>query len=183
MPRYRLERVGADRLAEVRQTLLDVYAEVYEDELADPFFSVGRFDRRLTAHTSSPSWEAVIGYEGEQPVGYAYGAALRAGSTWWDGTEPPLPAAFTAEDGRRTMALFELMVRVQWRKTGVSKVLHDTLWEGRPEERVTLLVEAAHPRVRALYERWGYRRVAGLRPFRDAPRYDVMLLGRSRSMV
>jgi GNAT superfamily N-acetyltransferase len=183
MPRFRLERVGADRLAEVRQTLLDVYAEVYEDELGDPFFSVGRFDQRLGAHAANPSWEVVIGYDGEEPVGYAYGATLRAGTGWWEGTDPPLPADVTAEDGARTMALYELMVRKPWRKTGVSKLLHDTLREGRAEERVTLLVESSHARVRALYERWGYRRVAGLRPFRDAPPYDVMLLGGSRSTV
>ncbi|MCF6525249.1 acetyltransferase [Streptomyces sp. JJ36] len=55
-------------------------------------------------------------------------------------------------------------------------MLHDALLAGRGEERVTLLVEQAHSRVRARYEEWGYRRLGDLVPFEDAPVYDVMLL-------
>jgi hypothetical protein len=39
-------------LPQIRQTLLDIYAEVYAAEIAaDPFFSVERFDERLTRQT------------------------------------------------------------------------------------------------------------------------------------
>ncbi|GAA1419535.1 hypothetical protein GCM10009601_16530 [Streptomyces thermospinosisporus] len=49
------------------------------------------------------------------------------------------------------------------------------LLAGRPEERVTLLVEPAHAKVKALYESWGYRNAGDQRPFPDAPVYATMV--------
>ncbi|MGW2202140.1 hypothetical protein [Streptomyces sp. NPDC001774] len=69
------------------------------------------------------------------------------------------------------------MVRLPWRGTGVAKVLHDALLADRPEERATLLVEQTHPRVRALYESWGWRKLGDVRPsMQGAPLFDAMLL-------
>jgi hypothetical protein len=44
---------------------------------------------------------------------------------------------------------------------------------------VTLAVESERPRVRALYERWGYRFVGVVQDAPEAPRYDILLLDRS----
>jgi hypothetical protein len=61
-------------LAEIRQTLLDVHAEVYAAEIAvDPFFSVESYDRRLGGHAAKDSWMCVVGEVGGEVVGYAYG--------------------------------------------------------------------------------------------------------------
>ncbi|ARZ67960.1 hypothetical protein SMD11_2309 [Streptomyces albireticuli] len=87
----------------------------------------------------------------------------------------PLPEEDRAEDGARTLALFELMVRHPWRGTGVAQRIHEELLTGRPEERVTLLVEPTHVKVKALYERWGYEDIGDQRPFPDAPVYATML--------
>ncbi|SDN66396.1 hypothetical protein [Actinacidiphila guanduensis] len=38
------------------------------------------------------------------------------------------------------------------------------------------LVEESHPKVRATYERWGYRTVGRLHPAPDAPHYQAMVL-------
>ncbi|GAA0470754.1 hypothetical protein GCM10009544_36040 [Streptomyces stramineus] len=87
----------------------------------------------------------------------------------------PLPAPDIAENGRRTLALFELMVRKPWRGTGSARRIHEELLAGRSEDRVTLLVEPTHPKVKALYERWGYEYVGDQQPFPDAPIYSTML--------
>lgn len=172
-------RHGVEDLPAIRQVILDVYAEVYATALSEPFSSVQRFDDRLERQISGNRWEIVLGHVGPEIVGYAYGAGLRADTAWWHhvatpGGAPP-PAADVAETGRRTFALFELMVRAPWRGTGAARAVHDALLAGRPEERVTLLVDASHPRVRAMYERWGYRYAGETRPFPDAPVLEVML--------
>ncbi|MEU0688111.1 hypothetical protein [Streptomyces uncialis] len=46
-----------DRFQEIRSVILDVYAEVYAQDIAtDPFFSLERFEERLEMHTSAPGW-------------------------------------------------------------------------------------------------------------------------------
>ncbi|MGP3928035.1 GNAT family N-acetyltransferase [Streptomyces sp. 8N616] len=170
-----LNHYALDQLPDIRSALVDVYAEVYADQLEDPFFSVERFEERLNGHASRPGWEAVVGYADGQVIGYAYASPLPAESRWWAGMLEPLPEEDTAEDGARTLALFELMVRKPWRGTGNAQLIHEDLLSGRSEERVTLLVEPTHPRVKALYERWGYKHVGDQQPFPDAPVYATML--------
>ena len=109
-------------------------------------------------------------------VGYAYGVPLPARTLWWEGLTEPLPDEVIRETGRRTFALNELMVRQAWRRRGYARQLHDALLAGRPEERATLLVEASNAPARTAYENWGWRQAGQLRPFPDAPLYDVMLL-------
>lgn len=181
----RYDRADYDSHPVIRQALLDVNAEVYAAQIAtDPFFSADRFADRLDGHVAGERWEAVIGFDGDQPVGYAYGCALGPSSRWWseavglDGE--PLAPEFTAEDGHRTLGLFELMVRVPWRKTGTAKRLHDELVAGRPERRVVLGNNAGHVRVREMYERWGCRKVGTARPFPDSPLYNEMVLNLQR---
>ncbi|RKN76310.1 GNAT family N-acetyltransferase [Streptomyces klenkii] len=171
----RLTRYAADDLPSVRQTLVATYAEVYADQLSNPFFSVERFEERLAGHASRPGWGAVVGYVEGRAVGYAYASPLPPGTRWWAGMLQPLPEADSEEDGKRTLALFELMVRRPWRGTGAAQRIHEELLSGRPEQRVTLLVDPAHAKVKALYERWGYRYIGDQRPFPDAPVYATML--------
>lgn len=162
-------------LSQVRDLLLDVYAEIYRDRLDDPFFSVDSFAERLGRQVSVGGWEAVVAWDGTDAVGYAYGASLPSGSRWWRTTVPPLSEAYTAEDGKRTLAVFEVMVRERWRGGGVSEDLHTELMAARNEERATLLVEEGHPRVKALYEGWGYEQIGVQQPFPAAPVYAVMV--------
>lgn len=170
-----LRRYDLGELDAVRPTLTDLYAEVYADRLSDPFFSLDRFQERLTGHVSRPGWEVVVGQDGDRAIGYAYGAPLPQRARWWAGMLAPLPEHVTHETGTRTLALFELLVLKPWRKTGSAHRIHEELLAGRPEERVTLLVEQTHPRVKALYEQWGYENVGDQRPFPDAPVYATMV--------
>lgn len=168
-----LKRHGIDELETVRPLLLDIYAEVYKDELDDPFSSVERFDERLTGHASRNSWECVIGFQQDEPVGYAYGAALQPGARWWMHQLTPLPADYTEETGHRTLALFELMLRAPWRGQGIGRHLHDELLAGRREERVTLLCD--DDITKAMYERWGYQHIGDQKPFEDSPLFSTMV--------
>jgi hypothetical protein len=175
-PAVRCRRYTAADLADIRGALVGIYAEVYADRLHQPFLTVESFQDRLASHASQPNWEAVVGYIEEQPVGYAYGASRAASTGFWQQVAPTPDADFARETANRTFALFELMVRAPWRKTGVSRTLHDELIHGRNEERICLFVEHDHPKVHALYEKWGYAQVGVSRPRPDAPLYDVMIL-------
>lgn len=152
-----LVRYDVEGVYEIRPVLLEVYTEVYADEInTDPFFALARFAERLDGHIAAPAWEAVTGWDEGTCVGYVYG--------FQDRQDPD------------EFALCELMVRAPWRKTGTAKALHDALIADRSEQRVSLYVEQTHPKVRALYESWGYRFVGVPRPFTDAPAYDELLL-------
>ncbi len=80
------------------------------------------------------------------------------------------------EDGTRTFAVTEIMIREPWRRQGHARVLHDALLSGRPEPRGALLVLPGNGPAQAAYRSWGWSRLAGLRPFEDGPVYDAMVL-------
>ncbi|KPI17939.1 GCN5-related N-acetyltransferase [Actinobacteria bacterium OK074] len=144
------------RLAEIRKILLDVYADVYKDDIAtNPFFSMERFEERLESHVAAGGWGCVIAEVDREAAGFTYG--------------------FTARDGA-TFKLCENMLREKWRKRGISRLMHDELMSHRQEERAELLVRRERPRLRALYESWGYEHAGEQLPFPDSPLYDVMVL-------
>lgn len=174
--RMRLTHYVRDDLEGIRSTLLDVYAEIYSAEIAsDPFFSLDSFAERLKGHTAAPGWECVMGEIANDIVGYAYGFTLRPGS-WWGDLTTPVAEEDIQESGTRTFGLAEIMVREAWRKKGISRLIHESLVSARTEERTALLVERAHPKVRHLYEQWGYRFLGVLQPFPNSPQYDAMIL-------
>ncbi|WP_128428748.1 N-acetyltransferase [Streptomyces cyaneus] len=174
----RLERRDAVGLGDIRQQLLDVYAEIYADRLNEDFHSVERFDERLGWNTEVPGFAAVVGYVDDLPVGYAYGCTLQPTTRWWNGLRTPMRDEATTETGVRTFALSELMVVEKVRGMGAARQIHDELLRDRPEERVTLLVERGHPKVRSLYESWDYEWFGEVVPFPDAPLYDALILRR-----
>lgn len=171
-----VRRYGAGQLEEVRPELLRVYAEVYADRLHEEFHSVERFAERLGWSAEVPGFAVAVGHRDGAAVGYAFGCVLQPGTNWWKGLRGPVPGSEVTETGTRTFALSELMVVEAARGTGAAREIHDALLARRGEERVTLLVEREHPRVRARYEGWGYRWFGEIVPFTDAPVYDAMVL-------
>ncbi|MFB7919259.1 GNAT family N-acetyltransferase [Streptomyces sp. NPDC056061] len=162
----------------LRTLLLDIYADVYaEPARTDPFCAVDRFAEGLDNWMTRPGWTCTIGYDNDQPVGYAYGAPLPPGTVWWRGLLTDVPTDMVTETGTRTYALSELMVRTPWRKTGTARRLHDAHLAPRPEQRAALLVDQTHPKVHALYATWGWQTLGDLRPrLPDAPLFHAMLL-------
>ncbi|MFJ7275293.1 GNAT family N-acetyltransferase [Kitasatospora sp. NPDC098663] len=164
---------------EAHQIIVNLHVEVRGDfGLMDrPFNSPERFGERLTGHSSRPGWEAVIGYDGDEPIGFCYVVPLGPDTKWWSSMITPLPEGYVDEDGRRTLAFNEIVVRGPWRGKGVAKQLHDEVLGGRSEGRVTLLVnpQAGDGKVKAVYESWGYQQIGSQQPFSDSPVFSVMM--------
>jgi GNAT superfamily N-acetyltransferase len=156
--------------------LLAVYQEVYAADLADPFFALPRYRQRLEGYAARDGFSLALGRLGGHLVGYALGYPLPAGTAWWEGLRTPADPGLSAEDGRRTFGVNEIMVRAPWRRRGYARRLHDALLHGRPEQRATLLVLPGNAPAQAAYAGWGWRKVGELQPFPDAPRYDAMIL-------
>ncbi|WP_031080338.1 GNAT family N-acetyltransferase [Streptomyces sp. NRRL S-118] len=174
-----ISQATADLLPAIRQDILDIHDEVRHRDfgLTGDFYTVERFDERLTMYAARPGWTAVIGYENNEPVGFCFGVPLGPDTKWWTTMKDPLPVDFTNEDGKRTVALNEIVVRKPWRGSGVAWQLHEAWLSQREEERVTLLVNpaAGDGAVQAVYEAWGYRKIGEQQPFPDSPVFAVMM--------
>jgi ribosomal protein S18 acetylase RimI-like enzyme len=161
-----------------RDTVELIYRDSYTaEQQADPFNSPETWMSRFDSYAAGAGFDLVIAYDGETPAGQAWGWPLRAGSSWWTGLIVEPEPGFTAETGRRTFALSEIMVRQGWGGRGIAHALHDKLLAGRNEERATLLVEPENTTAYRAYTSWGWQHVAQLRPaWPDAPLFDVLIL-------
>ena len=172
-------RYGPEDARAVRGTVEKIYRDSYsEQQQEDPFSSGGRWMSRFDAYTTAPGFELVIAYTDDgEAVGQAWGWPLGAESKWWAGLAAEPEPGFTREDGMRTFALSEIMVRRPCTGQGIAHALHDELLHGRSEQRAALLVRPANTFAYRAYSRWGWRPVAQLRPdWPNAPLFDVLIL-------
>jgi GNAT superfamily N-acetyltransferase len=167
-PALELRHYGHDDLSEIRQTLIDVHADVHAARMADDEFRQ-KFPWFVDHWGGNPGFSCVIGYEGDEAVGFAYGAPGAEGREWWREHLDPAP------EKARTFHFSELMVRERWRKTGMSEQLHRALMDAQDQDLAVLLVDRTHPKVEDLYRSWGYRKVGEDQPFPDSPTYAVMV--------
>ena len=91
----------------------------------------------------------------EQLIGYIYGFSR------------------TRED---KFIICELMVSPAYQRQGIAKRLYDELLGGRDEQTAELLVEKKNVPAQAAYRSWGWHKAGDLKPFADAPNYDVMVV-------
>jgi GNAT superfamily N-acetyltransferase len=162
-----------------RDTVALVHRESYADriESGDPFYTVEAFMKRFDAYTSRDGFDLIIAFIDGEPVGQAWGWALRPNSAWWHGLVGEVEPGFTKEDGKRTFALSEIMVRRAYTGRGIAHALHDQLLGHRHEARATLLVNPTNETAYRAYLRWGWQKVAQLRPdWPDAPLFNVLIL-------
>ncbi|MET8627424.1 GNAT family N-acetyltransferase [Kitasatospora sp. NPDC004669] len=165
---------------EARTALIDVYADVRAPLLHLPNYALDTFTDRLDRHGSEPGFEAVIGYDHGEPVGYAYGNTIQDGDRWWTRMNRPMAAEVTSLP---TLALKEIGVRAPWRGTGVARRIHEELLSDRTEPQVTLMVNpaAGNGKVVSLYETWGYKAVNEVQPSPEAPPLVAMVRPRLES--
>jgi ribosomal protein S18 acetylase RimI-like enzyme len=151
------EHYGADATGDQRDDLIGLYEAVWLSGAKndDPFFSRERFVDRLGKHLAAPGFELVTARRGGQLLGYMYGFSR------------------TGED---RFAVCELMVAAPFRRQGLGRRLHDELLTGRRERTAELLVEKGNQPARAAYRSWGWHQAGDLRPFADAPNFDVMVI-------
>ncbi|MGY1927868.1 GNAT family N-acetyltransferase [Nocardia gipuzkoensis] len=170
---------------EVERIFRDSYVDAIEsgEEFESPEAFMHRFDA-YTGPARASAFESVIARLDGELCGQAWGWPLTAKTAWWDGLrlDEGDHTAFTAENGSRTFALSEIMVRKQFTGRGIARALHDELLAGRPEQRATLLVRPDNHRAYDNYRRWGWYRVGTLRPsWPEAPRFDVLMRGLERT--
>lgn len=161
-------RYGTTDLANLRGVLIAIHEDAYADAMEDPFNQ--RFPWFVDHWGSKPKFSCVVAYDGDTPAGFCYGAPATADREWWREHWTPPQGSDTS-----TFAVSELMIRPKWRKIGLSFQLHEQLLAGRPEVFSVLLVDVTHPKVKKLYETWGYECVGSRQPFADSPLYAVML--------
>ncbi|MGW1463142.1 N-acetyltransferase family protein [Streptomyces sp. NPDC002308] len=159
---------GAD-LPEIRQALLDVHRDAYADAMDDEFNR--RFPWFVDHWGGHPEFACVIAFDADEPVAFAYGAPAAPGREWWREHVDPAP------EKDRTFSYSELAVVPKFRRTGTAELVTRALLDGRAEDLAVLLVDTEHPRVQALYESWGFRKVGRQQPFADAPVFAVLLAG------
>lgn len=174
----RYEAAGA---REVRAAVEAIYKDSYTEAIASghAFDSVETFMRRFDAYTKGSGFDMVIAYLDGEPVGQTWGWPLteQKGVKWWGGLSAEPEPGFTREDGHRTFALSEIMVREAHTGHGMAHALHDELLSKRTEQRATLLVEPENTTAYRAYLHWGWRKVSQLRPgWPDAPIFDVLVL-------
>ena len=177
-----LRHLDARTARDMRDDVARIYSASYVEAIAsgDPFDSIDTFMHRFDIYAQSPTFDMIIAYFDDSPVGQTWGWPLQenaAKSGWWSGLlESPEPG-FTVEDGRRTFALSEIMVDQRRHGGGIAHVMHDELLRHRTEARATLLVEPHNVHARRAYQHWGWRPVAQLRPhWENAPLFDVMVI-------
>jgi hypothetical protein len=163
-----------ESLAPVRQTLLDLYAQVRANLLDHPNYRLDVFAERLDRHAAEPDWLAMIGYDGDTAFGYIYGNVVHAGNRWWKRMNPAVPDEYTREPA---IALKEGGLLTPWRNSGVSRDGHDALLAGRTEPYVSLLVNplADNGKLQAVYESWGYHRISTQQPSPESPLLHALI--------
>ncbi|MFK0250208.1 GNAT family N-acetyltransferase [Amycolatopsis azurea] len=171
-----LHRHDAREMQQLRDELLSVYAVVYADVLADPFFSAPRFWERLENYARGPGFSLVTGRLEGKLVGYSLGYRLPNESGWWRGFRGETDMTALSENGERTFAVTQLMVLPDWQRRGYAKQLHDELLSNRTEERATLLVRPDNVPARTAYLKWGWQQFGQVKPFSDSPVYDSLML-------
>ena len=174
-PTLVIQRYDSSAISEQQEDMLAAYAEVYAEQLDDPFFSPQRYWQRLETYAARGGFTLVTGRLSNQLIGYAYGYTLPAASHWWRGLRGNVDPAVVTETGKRTFAVTELLVRPMWRRRGYARALHDALLDNRQETRATLLVLPDNAPARTAYQAWGWCKLGELQPFDDAPIFDAMV--------
>ncbi|MEU9121820.1 GNAT family N-acetyltransferase [Streptomyces sp. NPDC048506] len=161
-------------LEPARQHLLDVYADVRADLLHLPNYAVSAFTERLDRHSKEPGWVAVLAYDQDEPIGYAYANTVDSEDRWWKRVTPTPSVEYTS---RHAVALKEIGVRIPWRGTGTARRIHDALLADRNEPHVTLMVNpaAGDGKVQRLYEAWGYQGIGRSQPSPASPVLMAMI--------
>ncbi|MGW6414836.1 GNAT family N-acetyltransferase [Streptomyces sp. NPDC055055] len=156
-----------DDLSQIRQTIIDIHADAYADAMDFEFNQ--RFPWFVDHWGGNPDFSCMVAYNGDEAVGFAYGAPSTPYREWWREHLDPVP------EKDRTFSFSEMAVRTNARKTGAAERLTRALLDSRDEDLAVLLVDTEHPRVQALYESWGFCKVGERQPFPDSPVYAVML--------
>lgn len=168
---------NASSYTDAAATIGSLYQRIYsEPPYGEGPDDVADFVSSLPRRASQPGFRLVVASWDGDPVGFALGHQLTPDTKWWQGATSSIPESTTREDPGRTFAVIELAVLPAFRRRGIARIMHDRLLANLTEQRVTLLVRPEAGPANAAYERWGYARVASIKPFPNAPTYTAMIL-------
>ncbi|MFD0575216.1 GNAT family N-acetyltransferase [Dactylosporangium darangshiense] len=168
--------LAADAEQILESVVAPIYAATHADVIPSAFYDPDRFLQRVRGYMRSPGFELVIATIETEPAGLALGYALPEGARWWQGLTTHVDPDAIAENGHRTFALCELMVRPKLQRLGIARAIHDELLHKRPEDRATLLVREDNTAAQVAYAKWGWTKIGKLKPYPDSPNYDALLL-------
>lgn len=178
-PDVELHYYTGHEFSTIRNIAIDLYRETFRHEIDKPFWSVERYSQRIERHATMSGFGAVVAYATEEPIGFAYGITLPVTTSWWATIQPPLAdPTFTREDGHRTFALFEVIVKPQHQGQGIGRSIHDELLDKRSEQRITIATHHGNTHARNTYTTWGYHHIGTRQPAPPAPLFDVYLRAR-----
>jgi GNAT superfamily N-acetyltransferase len=174
MTEPRINRYDGERTETLLDALADVYQEVYAEPPynSGPLFARAAFMERTKSQTPVDGFTLITAETEAMLAGFSFGFSL--GTRWWGGQATPPPPEV---QGASKFAVIELVVRKQFRGTGLGRTLLTTLLEDRPEEYATLLSVTEAP-AHDLYVRWGWYSVGSVQPRPDAPIMDALVLKR-----
>ncbi|MGH3940967.1 MAG: GNAT family N-acetyltransferase [Pseudonocardiaceae bacterium] len=175
-PDVELHHYTGQEFSTIRNIAIDLYREAFGHEIDKPFWSMERYTQRIERHATMSGFSAVVAYANEEPIGFAYGITLPTTTRWWATIQPPLTdPMFTREDGHRTFALFEVIVKPQHQRQGIGRCIHDELLAKRSEQRITIATHHGNTQARNAYTRWGYHHIGTRQPAPPAPLLDVYM--------
>jgi GNAT superfamily N-acetyltransferase len=161
----------------MRYGLVAVHIDAHADLLDQPFYSAERFSEQLDECLKEPGFELVSGRVDGLLVGCAFGTTLSADTSWWQGIRDCGDPDLIRENGNRTFAFREILVRKAYQHQGYAHRLHDALLAERHEDRAALLVSSDNP-ARELYLRWGWEVAGKVQPSPDSPLFEAMVIDR-----
>lgn len=172
MSRFELRRRGGDEALRAMGELADAYMVGYADDpdVGRSIYARDAFVERTTRQAHSPGFVLVTAHDGGQWAGFSFGMRFPAGR-WWAGTwDREQPAELLAAE---KFAVIELVVLPAARGQGLATELMAAVLDDRPEPWATLLADQ-EGHARDMYARWGWERVAAIRPAPDVPALDVL---------
>ncbi len=173
-PEIAIRLLDGKQAAGLADELNGLHAEVYGEPPQKPD-DAAAFAARLRVQCRQPGFVLAEARHGSFLVGYALGMPLRPSTSWWRNLTTELPEELITENGGRTFAVADLLVRASWRRQGIGRALHDLILAGRPEERATLTVLPAATLAQRALRSWGWRKVARTGAGADSPDRDVYL--------
>jgi GNAT superfamily N-acetyltransferase len=170
---------GSDDVA----TIVDEMTNLYATDFVEPeikkktpdFYSEERFRSRvLEGYAVSPGFATVSAEVGGNLVGFVTAANIGPQGSWWKDATTSLDID-TTEDGHRTVAIFDLVVRKDHRRRGVAFLLHKELLAPRTNERATLLSSEPQQPAYSIWLKWGYEVIGRSKPDPNGPELDIFL--------
>lgn len=167
---------------------VDELGQLYESDFVDQslqetrIFTKDRFRKKLLDdYATRPDFKIAMLWRGQKITGYPYGFPLQQETLWWDGISPdePLPSGYVEEDGCRTVALIDIVVKRDARGQKLGSQLHAAFLKEYLADRVTLLSEPVLQPAYSVFQHWGYERI-GTTANTKSGRLVAVLVGQGR---